>query len=182
MKPFPTLLTLTLAALTFAACDRQTKTVIIEDRRTLEVAPPVSRTKSFETARLGRAIDAYESAPSVANSADVSKAFAELDGEIAELVGYIAKHDGAERAEAERKLADLRAYRAKENARYTVAQTQAAPAAAVITNEPVRRDVDRVAEKTEDTARRVGDKVERGAKKVGEGLKDAADAVRDAVR
>ena len=181
MKKLPNILAVSIAALAFAACDRQPKTVIIEDRRPVEVAPPVARTKTFETARLGRAIDAYENGPTVANSADVSKAFAELDGEIAELVGYISKHDGSKRAEAERKLADLRAYRTKETARYAAAQINAVPGTAVPA-EPVRREAERATESAEDAARRVGDKVERAGKKVGDGLKDAADAVRDAVK
>lgn len=181
MKTLPAILAVSIAALAFTACDRQPKTVIIEDRRSVEVDPPVARTKTFETARLGRAIDTYESAPTVAHSADVSKALAELDGEIAELVGYISKHDGSERAEAERKLADLRAYRAKEAVRYAAAQVNVVPVSAV-PGEPVRRDADRAAESAEDAARRVGDKVERTGKKVGAGLKDAANAVRDAVR
>jgi hypothetical protein len=181
MRKLPTILAMSIAALAFAACDRQPKTVIIEDRRSVEVDPPAARTKTFETARLGRAIDAYESAPTVEHSADVSKAFAELDGEIAELTGYISKHDGADRAEAERKLANLREYRAKETARYATAQVKAVPGTAVRA-EPVRRDAERAAESAEDAARRAGDKVERAGRKVGEGLKDAADAVRDSVR
>ena len=176
------ILTLSILVPSFAACDRQPKTVVIEERRPLEIAQPVSRSKTFETARLGRAIDAYETAPTARSSADVTDSFAELDGEIAELVGYISKHDGRERAEADRKLTDLRTYRAKENARYTAAQVIAVPTTAVVTPEPAGRNVGRVPEEVEDIARRAGDNVERAAKKVGDGLKDAADAVRDAVR
>lgn len=177
MKKLPTILAVSIAVFAFAACDRQPKVVVIEDRRPVEVTPPVARTKTFETARLGRAIDLYERAPTAANSADVSKAFAELDGEIADLTSYISKHDGAERAEAERKLANLREYRAKETARYATAQARAVPGTA-FPDEPVRRDADRATESAEDAARRVGNTIERAGKNVGAGVKDAADAVR----
>jgi hypothetical protein len=132
----------------------------------------VARTETFETHALRKEIDAYEGTPSTAQGARVDKAFAEIDGEIAELVEYIAKHRGEDRAEAERKLVNLRAYRDAEKVRFTTLQAKA----------PVREAGVIVEPKSDGTAEKVGEKIDQAARKVEDGLRDAADAVRDRTR
>jgi len=126
---------------------------------------PVARTKTFETAALNGAIDAYEREPSAERSADVRKRFAELDSEIAELEGQVARKDGDERAEAARKLANLIAYRNAETARFSKAQTATPPT--------FRVDGRSGAEKVEDAARRTGGALKDAAKEAGNAIKDA---------
>ncbi len=147
-----------------AACDRKT-VVVVEKPPTTE---PVAQTKTFETAALKSAINAYEQAPTAERAAEVKKAFAELDGEIAELQGDVAKKSGADQAEAAQKLANLSAYRDAEAKRFEKAGGPNSTKVIVIDPRPG-------VEKVEDAAR-----------KTGEALKDAAretrDAIRDAVR
>ncbi len=127
------------------------------------ISDPVAKTKTFETARLGEAIDNYERTPSEQNKAAVSTAFAELDGEIAELETLVAKREGTDRAEPAAKLKDLQAYRTKESARFVVAQGKAA-----VTSPEVKNAADTV----EDAAKRVGNSIENAARKTGEAIKD----------
>jgi hypothetical protein len=117
---------------------------------------PVSATKTFETSGLDRAIDTYRAAPTETNRAAVEKAFAELDGEIAELKQKAASQSGEQRTEAERKLADLEAYREKQRANYAGERAEAAAEAA-------------------------GNAVEGAAKEVGRAIENAGEAVRKAV-
>ena len=131
-------------------------------------ADPVAKTKTFETARLGAAIDSFEKEPVDRNSAAVKKALAELDGEIAELQERVAKTSGAARDEAAVKARNLESYRSSENLRFTKAQ-----AAGALGGRP-SADGRTGAEKVEDRARRVGQTVEDGAKRVGESLENAA--------
>jgi hypothetical protein len=164
-------------ALALVGCEQRTVVV----RESAPPVEPVARTKTLETSVLKSRIDAYERAPSLENSADVRKAFAELDAEIAELEGHVARKTGEDRAEAAQKLANLTAYRAAETARFQRAQT-AAPAVA-----PAGRVDDRSGlQKTEDAARRTGNALEDAAKETGAALKDAAkdagNAIKDAVR
>lgn len=155
------------AAVTLMGCER--KTVVVEVAPATPVVEPVAKTKTLETARLGAAVDAYERTPSAENHADVKKAFAELDGELAELEGLVAKRTGVEREEAAGKLRNLQGYRIAETARFTAAQAKSPldvrPAA----------DARSGAEKVEDGAKRVGNSIEDAAKKTG-------DAIRDVVR
>ena len=154
-------LTLLLAgALVFAGCEKKT-VVVVEPP-----AEPAARTKTFETAALKRAIDAYVQAPSNERAAEVRKSFAELDSEIAELEGKVARKEGEERAEAAQKLANLIAYRNAETTRFTNAQTGTAPA-------EVRVDGRSGAEKVEDAARRTGDALKDAAKETGQAIRDA---------
>jgi len=88
-----------------ASCER--KVVVVEVPAATPIPEPVSRTKTLETGRLGSAIDEYERQPTAVHSAEVDKAFADLDGELAELREYIAKHDGEEQAKAAAKLANM---------------------------------------------------------------------------
>ena len=145
-----------------SACER--KTVVLEVPSPTPVGEPIARTKTLETSRLGAAVESYERAPSSANHADVKKALADLDGEIAALV---ARRSGGDRDEAAVKLRNLKTYRAGEVARFTAAQANAPLA------EPESRDGRTGADKAEDAARRVGDSVEKAARKTGDAIKDA---------
>lgn len=120
---------------------------------------PAPATSNVETTRLGSAIDAYISNPGAAQAATVDKAFAELDGEIAELNERLATDSGEDRSEAKSKADNLRVYRDKEHARYMGAQAR------VKTNA--------VKEEVKD----FGDKVEAGARKAGDAVRDAGQAI-----
>jgi hypothetical protein len=164
----------TLLAMT--ACDRQ---VVVLEKST-PAPDPVAQTKTLETSRLGAAVDDYERESSAVNSAAAKKAFAELDGEIAELQEYIPKHSGDERAKAATKLENLQSYRAAQALRFSAAQAKAG------LSDRGAVDARSGAEKAEDTARKVGDRIEDAAKKTGDSIEDAAkktgDAIKDAVR
>ena len=164
MHPF-TLPVFAAVLLCTLGCER--KTVVIEVPPATPLADPVARTKTMETSRLGAAVDSYEREPSATNHADVKKALADLDGEIAELEALVAKRSGGEREEAALKLRNLQTYRAGEVARFTAAQAKAplSPAAP--------RDGRTGAEKVEDAAQRVGNTVEDAARKTGDAIKDA---------
>jgi len=146
------------------ACER--KTIVIEVPPTTPVAEPLARTKTAETVRVGEAIDAYDRNPTAENHADAKKAFAKLDGEIAELEAYIVRHGGSERAEAAAKLQNLTTYRAAETARFTAVQAKAPLT-------PISRDAQTGADKVEGSVRRAGDAVEGAARNVGDAIKDA---------
>lgn len=153
------------AALYSTGCER--KTVIVEVAPPTPVAEPVARTKTLETSRLGAAVESYQREPTSANHADVKKALADLDGEIAELEALVARRTGNEREEAAVKLRNLQTYRAGEVARFTAAQAKApltmhAPA-----------DGRTGADKAEDAANRVGNSIEKAARKTGDAIKDA---------
>jgi hypothetical protein len=165
MKP-PLLPLLALGSvLGFAACDRQI--VVVEKAPATPLPEPVARTKTLETSRLGSAVDDFEREPSAARRATVKKAFAELDGEIAELQEYIAKHGGEERAKAAAKLQNLQSYRAAESARFTAAEAKGTAS----DREPA--DARSGTEKVEDSARKAGNAIEDAAKKTGDAIKDA---------
>ena len=153
------------AALALMACER--KTVVVEVVPATPVIEPVAKTKTLETSRVGSAVNAYERTPSAENHADVKKAFAELDGEIAELEALVAKRTGGERAEASAKQGHLQSYRTAKTARFTAVRAKSPlgvhPAA----------DARSGAEKVEDGAKRVGSSIEDAAKKTGDAIKDA---------
>lgn len=158
---------LATSILTLVACERKTVVIEIPPATPIPLAEPVARTKTMETARLGEAVDAYQRNPTAENLADAKKAFAKLDGEIAELEAYVAKHSGSERAEAAAKRQNLTAYRTTETARLTAAQAKAP----LTPTTPA--DGRTGAEKLEDSARRVGNTVEGAAKTAGDAIKDA---------
>ena len=168
------LLSIALVSLFAAGCNRQSR-VIIETPPPAPTPLPVARTETFETKALGRAIDAFEHTPSTVQSARVKKALAEMDGEIAELVEYVAKKTGDGRAEAARKLADLRAYRDAEYTRFLRLEAQMPPQERLGAEPPVH-------ERGEGVAEKIGEKIDKAARKVEEGVKDAADAVRENAR
>jgi hypothetical protein len=92
------LIAATLATVAFTGCER--KPAVVEVRPATPLAEPVARTKTLETSQLGVAIDAYERTPTEEHRADVRKAFAELDGEVAELEALVAQRSGTSRDEA----------------------------------------------------------------------------------
>lgn len=154
-----------VAALALLGCER--KTVIVEVAPATPVAEPIAKTKTLETSRLGAAVDAYERRPSEETHADVKKALADLDGEIAELEGLVAKRTGDSHEEAAVKLRNLQTYRTAETARFAAAQAKAVVG--------VRPSVDARsgADKIEDRAKRVGNSIEDAARKAGDAIKDA---------
>ena len=165
------LLNVAVAGLLAAACNRQ-PTVIIETAPPAPTPLPVARTKTFETHALGREIDTFEHSPSTVQAARVQKAFAEIDGEIAELVEHVARKTGTERAEAARKLADLRAYREAEQVRFTRLEVKV----------PLRTEEPATPLRSGGIAEKIGEKIDRAAGKVEEKLRDAADTVREKSR
>lgn len=161
MKALPLLI---LGTLMFSACDKRKDTTVIIETQT----PPATDTKTLETRALGTAINTYDKAPTAENAADVKRAFAELDGEIAELEGHVSNKTGDARAEALKKLNDLTAYRTSETARFTAIQT-----AKGIVSEPRPVEGRTAGDDLKDAADKIGNSVEKGAKNVGEAIKDA---------
>ncbi len=152
MKTLTILFSAVAVSVLFVACEDKTPQVSEK---------PTAETANVETTRLGSAIDTYIRTPNNSQSASVDEAFAELDGEIAELDRQVAGASGEQRSEAKAKADNLREYRDKERVRYTEAQARARAQAV-----------------KEETAK-LGDRVEEGAKRAGEGVKDAAEAVKD---
>ena len=85
---------------------------------------PAAPTKTLETKKLGAAVDEYVGLPNDVNAAEVKQAFADLDGEIAELQSRVAQTTGNDQAEARAKLENLQTYRAAEFARFSVASVK----------------------------------------------------------
>lgn len=156
MKLIQTLIpTLAVAVVVlFSACEKKPE---------VSSAPPAP-TSNFETSRLSAAIDAYATNPTAEHAAEVDKAFAELDGEIAELSQRVASTTGAEQKEAQTKSSNLKEFRNKEMMRYTEAQAKA-------TTETIKEE-----------AKDVGESLKEAGQDVGEGLKKAADAVKDGAK
>lgn len=180
MQIHPILLLVFAVTIGSFGCER--RTVIVETRPAEPVAEPIARTETLETIKLASALDTFERNPSAENSADVKKAFADLEGEIAELEARVAKTSGGDRDEAALKLRNLQSYHDAEKLRFTKAQALSRVDATTSPDLPVRTDREAV----EDGARRTGDSLEDAAKKVGSAVKDAADkagdALKDAVR
>jgi len=168
------------SAFTFTACER--KTTAGEPTAPVtpatQTAEPIAKTSTFETARLGGAIDRFEKTPTVENQASVKLAFAELDGEIAELELRVAKTNGNARAEAAAKSANLKKYRDAEMVRFTKARIGTA------FEMPPLADSRSGAQKVKNTAVKVGDTIEDGAEKVGKtlekGAKNTGEAIKEA--
>jgi len=153
MKTFSVSVLAATFALAISACEKKPQVT----------EKPSPATMNIETTRLGAAVDGYIQNPSTTQSADVDRAFAELDGEIAELDQLQAKSTGEARTEAQTKADNLRNYRDKERLRYTEAQVRAKAQAA------------------NDGAKDAGNKVNEAAEKAGDGVKNAAEAVKDGV-
>ena len=144
------------------ACERQPKVIVVEKRP--EVLPE-ARTKTFETTRLASEVDRYSRTPSAESAAAVQSALEELDAEIAELERKVNDATGDRRAEVQKKILDLKQYRAAEEARFLKAK---AAAAAPVSAEPLpRTEASEVGEKIKASAQRAGDEIERAARKTG---------------
>ena len=165
-------------ALTFTACERKSTAgdPTPSANPVTQPAKPIAKTTTFETARLGGAIDLFEKTPTVENQSSVKLAFAELDGEIAELEDRVIKTNGPTRAEAAAKSANLKKYRVAEMIRFAKAQAFAP----LDVNPPAESRSG--AQKMKDTATKVGDKVEDDAKKVGKTLEKAAKNTGEAIK
>ena len=154
MIHFPAVLAGTV--LLFTSCEKKSETVVETKVEEPVKAEPVSATSTFETAGLDRAIETYRTNPTEQNKAAVDKAFAELDLEIAELKEKAAISTGNEKSEAERKLADLQAYRNKQLANY-------------------------IGEKARDAAASAGEAIKGATEDVGRTIKKAGEAIKEAV-
>lgn len=158
----PALILAGALALATVACEKKPEVV----------EKPVPATSNLETSTLGTAIDGYVANSTSGQAALVDKAFAELDGEIAELDRRVADVTGAERTEAQAKADNLRSFRDKERLRYTEAQARAK------TNE-VKADTRDAGDRVEETARDAGEKVKDAAEAVKDSVENTVDKVRD---
>jgi len=165
-------------ALTFTACERKSaaEEPTAPANPVTQNAEPVAKTTTFETARLGGAIDKFEKAPTAENQSLVKLAFAELDSEIAELEVRVVKTTGSASLEAAAKSNNLQKYRDAETIRFTKAQA----AATSDVNSPV--DSRSGAQKMKDNAAQVGGKIEDGAEKVGKTVEKAAKDTGEAIK
>ena len=155
MNHFFSILTGTILLCT--SCERKSETVVeTRDEEPIK-AEPVSATATFESTNLDRAIETYHANPTKQNEAAVDKAFAELDGEIAELKGKAASSTGNEKIETEKKLADLQAYRNKQRANYIGEKAKAAAASAGKVLKDATEDAGRALEKTGEAIKRAVD-------------------------
>jgi hypothetical protein len=146
MKFIQFLFVLGIAVVALTACDNPPRSVA-------EKGAGEPGTRTFETAGLDQAIAAYRADPTKQNRAAVDKAFAELDGEIAELKQKAASATGDEKVEIERKIADLESYRTKQHANYA-------------------------GERAESAAESAKDAVKDAAKEVGGAIESAGEAIR----
>jgi len=169
-----------VCAITFTACDRQTTAgePTPPVNLTAKTPEPIAKTRTFETARLGAAIDKFEKAPTADNQSSVKLAFAELNGEIAELEDRAVKTDGATRAEALAKSINLQKYRDAERIRFTKAQIGTGfdgnpPTDSRSGMQKMKDAAVNVGDKVEDGAEKVGKTLEKGAKNTGEAMKNA---------
>lgn len=147
MRTLP-LLTLCSGLILFASCEKKPQAV----------EKPTATLANLETTRLGTAVDGYMASPTESQAATVEKAFAELDGEIAELDLRVTKTSGAEQEEARTKAVQLHTYRDREMARFTEAKLRV---------------------KTQDEKATAGAKVEAAADKLGDGVKEAVETVKE---
>jgi len=156
-------------SLIFTACERRTTAGEPTPAQTPATQPaePIAKTSTFETARLGTAINKFTKSPTAENQSSVQLAFAELNGEIAELEDRVVKTTGADRAEAAAKAGNLRKYRDSELIRFTEAQAFAAPEM----SPPA--DSRSGTQKMKDTASKVGKTIEKGAENTGDAIKNA---------
>lgn len=170
MQPHSLLLVTILGLVALVGCEKKPQVIIVDQ-------PPVvtePRTRTLETGKLRSTVDVFERNPTAENEADVKKALADLDGEIAELQGHVARKTGADREEAAIKLRNLASFREVEIVRFnkTLAARPltAAPEPGVIER---RVDPRTGAEKAEDAARKSGEAVKDAGEKIGDAIKDA---------
>jgi hypothetical protein len=146
MIHFPSLLA--GAVLLLASCERRSETVVKTRAEEPIKAEPANATKTFESATLDRAIEAYRANPTEQNKAVVDKAFADLDAEIAELKGKAVASSADEKIEAERKLTDLQVYREKQRVNYAGEKAEVAAESAGEAVKDAAKDVGRAIERT----------------------------------
>jgi hypothetical protein len=142
----PSVLAATVLLVT--SCERRSETVVETRVEEPIKAEPASATTTFETASLHRAIEAYRANPSDENKVVVDKAFAELDGEIAELKQKAAASSGNEKVETERKVTDLQVYREKQRVNYAGEKAEGAVESAGEAMKDAAKDVGRAIERT----------------------------------
>lgn len=160
-----TLLSIGVACVLGAGCERK-PTVVVEAPLP---NPPAARRVSldnFDAHDLRKEINLFAERPTDVQAARVQKAFAEVDGEIAETMERAAKRSGEDRANANVKLADLRAFREAEHSRFNRVQAST----------PV------IAEPRESVGERVGEKVDDAARGVGRALQDVGKAIQEGAR
>ena len=170
---YPAVLSVFLA---LAACEKkETVTISIPTPTPIDLQrTPDTVTSTLETKKLGLAIDEFVAHPGEIEAANVKKAFADLDGEIAELQARVAETTGQDRAEAQGKLTNLQTYRAAETARFSVASVTV-PASGAVPVAPVdtRSGAEKVEDNVEGAARRIGNSIENGVENVGDKIHDA---------
>lgn len=127
--------------------------------------PPAMQT--FETKKVETAISAYKSAPSDTTKKAVDLALADMESEIKELELRSTKVSGADKAENDRKLSDLKE-------KYTHYQVDFTKARAEV-------ETKSAGEATKDAFEKVGDSAEKAVEKTGDAIKDAAEKVGDAI-
>ena len=127
--------------------------------------PPAMQT--FETQKVESAIASYRRAPSEEAKRGVDLALSEMESEINELAVRSGKVSGADKAENDRKLADLREKYARYRTDFAAAQAEATTKSAT--------------EATTDALKKAGDATERAVEKTGDAIKDAAHSVGDAL-
>lgn len=176
MKTKQSLLILSLGlAVISTGCDRRNREIDLTTPIPQPKPVPVAQTETLETHALQKEIDAFEQNPSKVRAAKVKAAFAELDGEIAELVGHVAKKEGGEQREAALKLKNLREYREAELIRFQrfakdVQLTESQPGVDIPTTPSISDG---------GAMEQLGKKLDKAARKVGDGVKDAADTIRE---
>ncbi len=171
-------LTSLATALVLTACDRASTPADSSSSSPMPLSQPVPITKTFETSRLGKAIDTYEAEPTAVNSAAVDKAFADLNVEVAELQERVTKTTGTDRDEAAAKAKNLMNYRDAETLRFAKAKAAAAgdgrsPVDSRSGAQKIEDGAKNAADKVEDAAKDTGDTLEHAAKKTGDAIKDA---------
>ncbi len=174
-------LTLITAALTLTACDRPPNDA---PNKTPEVSAemprPASDLKTLETSRLGRAIDTYSQEATPLNRADVEKAFAELNGEIAELEERARTTTGSDRDEALAKARSLTAYKHAEELRFTAVRVL--PNGDALPPVDTRSGAQKIEDGAKDAASSVEDAAKDAADAIGDAMEKAGDTIKDSVR
>lgn len=175
------LLTMMTAALTLTACERPPSDV---PDKTLEISAeiprPASDLKTLETSRLGNAIDTYSREATPSNRADVEKAFADLNGEIAELQERAAITTGSDRDEALAKARSLTAFKHAEELRF--AAVRALPNGDTLPPADTRTGAQKIEDGAKDAADTIEDAAKDTADAIGDAMEKAGDTLKDAVR
>lgn len=127
--------------------------------------PPAMQT--FETKKVETAISAYKTEPSETNKRNVDLALADMESEIKELEVRSTKVSGADKAENDSKLSDLKEKYNHYRMDFTKVQAEV--------------ETKKAGEATKDALEKVGDSAEKAVEKTGDAIKDAAEKVGDAL-